>query len=86
METTYSPETLIHRRLQKISFFIKAVMFWDITLCKPVRSHRRFGGTYLKIKAISSSETSADFHGTFRLHIHRWHSTIVTALRTSNPI
>jgi hypothetical protein len=63
---------------------MKSTIFWNIRECSPLKFDPRFGGTYrlhlqgkkpaaysstLKMEAICSSETSADFKRTTRRYI-----------------
>jgi hypothetical protein len=64
---------------------VRSTLFWDITLCSPLKVNWRFEGTYrsifmsnnkpnkkpvtLKMEAIRSSETSLDFQRTIRRYI-----------------
>jgi hypothetical protein len=52
---------------------MKSSTFWDITPCSPLKVNQRFGGTYrsaysstLKMEAICSSETFAEFQWSTR--------------------
>jgi hypothetical protein len=60
---------------QKVEFYLKAAVFWDVAPCSLVDIDRRFRGA----EAVSSSETSVNIDETTRRnipednHLHKCH-------------
>jgi hypothetical protein len=76
---------------------MKGSAFWDITLCSPLKTNRRIGGTcclQLLDRGVSqsrnqhetgSNQRSADFQRTIRRYISEDRTTITTAVRSLDP-